>query len=117
MSGMPPSDPVRRLVALPLRYGTLVAVAVIAVGLLAGIGQPVQIDREPMPLLDAVAAGGGPAIIGIGLLLLCLVPLAMALAAAVAFARRREPRYLASSVLVAALLAASLFVPAVLLTR
>lgn len=117
MSDLPPSDPVRTLVALPLRYGTLVAVAVIVVGLMAGIGQPVQIDREPMPLLDVVALGGGPAIIGVGLLLLCLVPLATALAAAVAFARRGEPRYLASSVLVAALLAVSLLVPAILLTR
>ena len=117
MSGSSPPDPVRTIVALPLRYGTLVAVAVIAAGLVAGIGQPVQIDREPAPLLDVVAAGGGPAIIGVGLLLLCLVPLAMALAAAVAFARRGEPRYLASSLLVAALLAASLVVPAILLTR
>jgi uncharacterized membrane protein len=117
MNGPMPDDPVRSLVARPLRYGTLVAVAVIAVGLLASLGQPVEIERDPVPLLDAVAAGGGEAVTAIGLLLLCLVPLAVTLAAAAAFARRGEPRYLGTSLLVAALLAASLIVPALLLTR
>jgi len=110
-------DPVRTLIARPLRYGTLIAVAVIAIGLIASVGQPVEIQREPVPLLDAVFAGGGPAIIAIGLLLLCLVPLAVALAAAAAFARRGEPRYLGSSLLVVVLLAAGLVVPAVLIGR
>jgi hypothetical protein len=110
-------DPVRTLIARPLFYGTLVAVAIIGIGLVASLSQPVEIQREPVPLLDAVTAGGGTAIAAIGILVLCLVPLAVGLAAAVAFARRGEPRYLASSLLVVALLAASLIVPAVLLTR
>jgi hypothetical protein len=112
----PPHDPVRALVARPLRYGTLAAVAIIGLGLLASLGQPLEIGRDRVPLIDAAAAGGASAIIAIGLLLLCLVPLAVALAAAAAFARRGEPRYLASSLLVIALLAASLLVPALLLT-
>ena len=110
-------DPVRTLIARPLRYGTLLAVAVIGIGLVASLGQPVEIQREPVPLLDAITADGGTAITAIGILILCLVPLAVGLSAAVAFGRRAEPRYLASSLLVVALLAASLIVPAVLLTR
>ena len=112
-----PPDPVRTLIARPLRYGTLVAVAVIGIGLIASLGQPVEIQRDPVPLLDALTAGGGTAITVIGILVLCLVPLAVGLAAVAAFARRGEPRYLASSLLVVALLAASMIVPAVLLTR
>ena len=117
MTAPTPPDPVRTLVALPLRYGTLVAVAVIVIGLLASLGQPVEIEREPVPLLDAAATGGASAVTAIGLLLLCLVPLAVSLAAVAAFARRGEPRYLASSLLVTALLTASLLVPALLLGR
>lgn len=116
MSGASPPDPVRRLAALPLQYGTPVAIAMIVTGLLAGIADPVDLQRERLPLVEVVAAGGAPAVTAIGLLLLCLVPLAMALAAAVAFAQRGEPRYLASSVLVAVLLAASLLVPALLMS-
>ena len=110
------SDPVRAFVARPLRYGTLAAVAVIAIGLVASLGQPVEIGRDPVPFVDAAAAGGAPAIIAIGLLVLGLVPLAVGLSAAAAFARSGEPRYLAASLLVIALLAASLLVPALLLT-
>lgn len=110
-------DPVRTFVAGPLRYGTLVAMTIIGVGLVASYGQPVETQRTPVPLDDVVMAGGGEAIIAIGLLLLCLVPLAVALAAATAFWHRGERRYLASSLLVAALLAVSLIVPAVFLGR
>jgi hypothetical protein len=110
-----PPDAVRVLIARPLRAGTLVAVAVTGVGLVASLGQPVEIARDLVPLLDALAAGGALAIIALGLLVLCLVPLALALSAAAAFARRGERRYLAGSLVVIALLAASLLVPALIL--
>lgn len=101
-----------RLVALPLRYGTVVAVIVIAIGLVAGFGEPVELGvRRPVPLLEAVGSGGALGVVSIGLLVLSLVPLVMAITALIGFARRREERYLGATALVCALLVASLLVP------
>lgn len=108
-------DELTRLVALPLRYGGLVAVVLIAIGLLLDLGHPPVVrDPHPEPFTDMLA-GGEPALIAIGLLLLALVPLAMIIGALIGFVRGGERRYIAASALVTVLLLASLLVPALLL--
>jgi uncharacterized membrane protein len=109
-------DELRRLVAGPIRIGGVVAVLVIAVGLVLDIGRVPDVRHAaPKPLFDLVASGES-AVIGIGLFLLALVPLAMIVGAIIGFARSGERRYLAASLLVAALLLASIIVPAILLS-
>lgn len=104
------------LVAMPLRWGTLAAVAVLAAGI--GLAYVEGRGDEPLleqPLFEAIAAGGASAVISVGLLVLTLVPLAMAVGAAIGLGGHGERRYRIASLVVVGLLLASLVVPAILL--
>jgi uncharacterized membrane protein len=104
------------LLALPLRIGTMAAVALVALGLVMswlGPSQPPSAEHEL--LIDTIRAGGAPAVMSVGLLLLTLVPLAVAIGAVIGFWRVRERRYLVGSAVVAGLLVASLLVSLLLL--
>ena len=117
MSGLAPDrERLGTLVAVPLRWGTLAAVAMLAAGI--GLGYVEGRGDEPpleQPLFEAIAAGGASAVISVGLLLLTLVPLAMAVGASIGLGGRGERRYRIASLVVVALLLASLVVPAILL--
>ena len=104
-----------RLVSLPLRVGTVLAVLVIGLGLVLALGDGAGTGDQGAPLLETLGDGGPAAIISIGLLLLTLIPLGVTIGAVAGFARTRERRYLLASVVVAVLLIASLAVPAFLL--
>ena len=104
-----------RFVAVPLRYGGVVSVVVIGIGLLLDLGhQPEVRNPHPEPFTDMIA-GGDSAVIAIGLLLLALVPIAMIIGALIGFVRSGERRYQSASLLVTILLVASLLVPALIL--
>ena len=109
-------DRLERLVTVPLRVGMLAAVALIAIGFVAGWldpGEPPAVDRAP--LVDTILAGGAPALTSVGLLLLTLVPLGVAIGAVIGFWRSGERRYLVGSAVVVGLLVASLLVSLLLL--
>lgn len=104
-----------RLVSVPLRVGTVLAVLLIAVGMLLGLGDGGTTGSSGEPLIKTISAGGWPALISLGLLLLTLVPIAVTTGAVIGFARGGERRYLVASAVVAVLLMASLAVPVLLL--
>lgn len=111
------TDRLERLVALPLRAGTVAAVALVAIGFvmrLAGWRDPTPGNHAP--LVDTILAGGPSAATSLGLLLLTLVPLAVAIGAVIGFWRAGERRYFAGSAIVTGLLVASLLVSLLLLT-
>jgi len=101
-------------IALVLRIGTLVSIGVVAIGYLVGlVAGPGDGQR---PLVDLVADGGPPAIIGAGLLGLTLLPVAVLTAAGIGFARGGERGRLLTTLAVIGLLLVSL-VAAALLAR
>lgn len=104
------------LLALPLRIGTIAAVALVALGLIMSwLGPSQPSPGEHQPLIDTLRAGGAPAVTSVGLVLLTLVPLGVAIGAVFGFARAGEQRYLIGSAVVAGLLVASLLVSLLLL--
>lgn len=110
------SDPIlAEGIAATLRLGTVLTVAVIAVGYLVAVvtGDP---GAGAVPLTDLIGSGVAPALIGIGLLGLSVLPIAMLLVAAYGFNRRGERRMTGVSVGVALLLVGTLVV-AVLFAR
>jgi uncharacterized membrane protein len=109
-------DRLKTLVAVPLRAGTLAAVALVAIGLvMSWIAPGEEPAAERAPLIDTILAGGAAAVVSIGLLMLTLVPLAVAIGAVIGLWRAGEHRYLVGSAVVAGLLVVSLLVSAVLL--
>lgn len=105
-----PRDPVLgSWIAAVLRFGTLSAVGLVAVGVaLVTVGD--EPGMGPQPLTDVVGRAGGDAVIGIGLLALTVMPIVVLGVAASAFARGGERRMASLSLLVFALLVATLVV-------
>jgi hypothetical protein len=95
------------VVASVLRFGTVVAVAAIGVGLAWATlaGTPATTD---LTVVELVGRGGPDALVAIGLLALTLVPIAALVAAASVFLRLGERRALLVTVAVLLLLVASL---------
>jgi uncharacterized membrane protein len=111
------ADRLARLIAAPFRLGTVVAVGLVAVGLvLRWLGVWRVVPAEHAPLVETIVGGGAVAIISVGLLLLTLVPLAVAIAATFGFRSTGERRYLVGSAVVTVLLVGSLLVSAILLS-
>ena len=109
-------DGLATLVTLPLRVGTVAAVALVAIGLIMSWLDPSRATTgDHAPLVDTILAGGSPAVISVGLLLLTLVPMGVAIGALIGFWRAAERRYLVGSAVVAGLLVASLLVSLLLL--
>jgi uncharacterized membrane protein len=101
---------------MPLRAGSLAAVALVAIGLvMSWIAPGEKPAPEHAPLIDTIVAGGAAAVVSIGLLMLTLVPLAVAIGAVIGFWRAGERRYLVGSAVVAGLLVVSLLVSIFLL--
>lgn len=90
-----------------LRGGTLIAVAVIAVGYLLGLIGGGE-GSGTSPVLELVWDGGADGLIGAGLLVLTLLPVAVLAAAAVGFARSGERSGMVTSLVTLALLVGSL---------
>ena len=104
------SDPIlAEGIAATLRLGTILTVAVIAIGYLVALltGDP---GAGAVPLTDLIGAGVASALLGSGLLGLSLLPIAMLTVAAIGFSRRGERRMAGVSVGVALLLVATLVV-------
>lgn len=94
-------------IAHVLRGGTLIAVAVIAVGYLLGLVAGNE-GPGPIPLIALLGDGGPDGLIGAGLLLLTLLPLAVLATAVIGFARARERSDMVTSLLTLAALIGSL---------
>lgn len=95
-----------RWIATVLRAGTLASIGVTVIGYAAAAIAGDAPERA-QPLGDALAAGGGHAVMAAGLLALTLVPATMLVVAAGSFARSSERRMLATTLAVIALLAVS----------
>jgi hypothetical protein len=113
----PPTPALARWVAAALRFGTLGAVALVAIGFAWA-----TIAAEPRggtrPVADEISRASGDAVIGIGLLALTLLPIAVLVVAAAAFRRTGEHRMLGVTaavgfLIVASLAAAAAFGPAI----
>ena len=102
-----------RGIAAILRVGTALAVLVIGIGFLIAsmTGLP---SNGPRPLTDFFIDGGPDTQIAVGLFALTLLPLVATGYAARAFAANGERRQLVTTLVVVALLAASLAVAAIL---
>lgn len=94
-------------IARILRDGTLVAVAVVAVGYIVGL---IAAGDGPgtIPMLDLLGDGGPDALIGAGLLVLTLLPVGVLAAAVIGFARLGERSNMVTSLLTLTLLIGSL---------
>ncbi|CAN5607709.1 MAG: DUF1634 domain-containing protein [Chloroflexi bacterium] len=90
-----------------LRGGTLIAVAVIAVGYLLGLIADGE-GSGATPVFELLRDGGPDGLIGAGLLVLTLLPVAVLAAAATGFARSGERSGVVASLLTLALLIGSL---------
>lgn len=105
-------DWLRDGIATVLRYGTLAAVGITAIGyvagLLAGFGEGQR------PLLELIGGGGPLSLVGIGLLTMTLLPVGVLTAASIGFARSGERARMLTSIAVLALLLASLAAAAIL---
>jgi uncharacterized membrane protein len=93
-------------IAAILRIGTLVAIAAVGVGYLAILASGE--DPGSPSLVDLLADGGAPALIGIGLLGLTLLPAGVLVVASIGFWQQGERRRVATALIVLALLLASL---------
>lgn len=100
------SDMLGAGIAAVLRVGTLVAMAVIAIGYV--IGRVAGMEGGHRPLTEQLASGGPVAIIAAGLLGLTLLPAAVLGVAAAGFARNGEWGRMWTALAVLALLLASL---------
>ncbi len=112
MSGAPGGRLGLRIAAV-LRGGTLVAVAVVATGLILSLASG---DEGPgaRPIVELVGGGGPDALTMLGLLGLTLLPFGVLVAAATTFAGEGERRYLLSSLATLGLLGLSLVMAALL---
>lgn len=99
-------------IATVLRAGTLVAVAMIGVGLGWAIaaGSPGRTDQS---VIDAIASGGPDALVSVGLLGLALVPIAAVAVAAAGLRRAGDARLAALAAIVLVLLIGSLVAAAI----
>lgn len=113
MSERGPSGRLGTRIAMILRTGTLVAVAMVSVGFVLSL---VSGGEGPgaRPIGELLAVGGADALTTAGLLVLTLLPLAVLVVAAVTFAAERERRYLLSSLATLALLVGGLVAAALL---
>jgi hypothetical protein len=99
-------DLLRSGVAAILRLGTVVSIGAVAVGYVLTLASD---ERAASPsLIDLLAGGGGPAVIGIGLLGLTMIPAGVLVVAAIGFWRQGERRRVATALVLLALLLASL---------
>ena len=107
-----PAPQLSTWVAAALRWGTVVAVAVIAAGFVWATlaGQPASGTR---PVADEIGSWSGDAVTAIGLLGLTLLPVGVLAVAAAAFWRGRERRMTAVTIGVALLILASLAAAAI----
>lgn len=108
---MTDGTPLGRWIAGTLRLGTLAAVLALGVGLVASIlgGDAGRAGRGgARPIGDVVAAGGAEAVLAGGMLTLAGLPLAVLAVTAAGFARAGERRRALTTLVVLALLAASL---------
>ncbi len=108
------ADRLSRWVSGTLSIGMLLAISVIAFGVLAGL---VTGDASAPPgrgIGAQIGAGKPASIVALGLLLLALTPIAQLLAAIAAFARQGERRYAAISAIVLALLVVGIAAAAIL---
>lgn len=94
-------------IARVLRGGTLVAVAVVAVGYVLGLVAGAD-GPGTIPMLVLLGNGGADALIGAGLLVLTLLPLAVLAVAVIGFARSGERSDMVTSLLTLALLIGSM---------
>lgn len=102
-----------RWIAVLLRGGTLGAMVLVACGYaVAALGGEAR--EGPRPVLEEVGRGGGDALVAVGIMALALLPLAVLGTAAVAFALAGERRMTLITLLVGALLLASLVAAAVI---
>ena len=108
----PATHALARWVAAALRYGTLGAVALVAIGFAWA-----TVAAEPRggtrPVAEEISRASGDAVIGIGLLALTLLPVAVLLVAVAAFRRAAEHRMVGVTAAVAVLIVASLAAAAV----
>jgi len=104
----------RRWISRTLTAGLLLAVTVVAVGVLLGVvtGQGIGVDPASGGVLAEIRSGKPGSIVLIGLLLLALTPVAQLAAAALALGRAREFPYLGVALVVLGLLLGSLAVAA-----
>jgi uncharacterized membrane protein len=105
-------DLLREGIGAVLRFGTLVAIAAVAIGYLLLLDSGDAPGTQP--LVELLSDGGGGAVVGIGLLVLTLVPIGVVGVAAAAFWKRGERRELVVTLVVLALLALSLVAGVVL---
>jgi Protein of unknown function (DUF1634) len=94
-------------VAAALRYGTIGAVALVAVGF-AWATIAAQPRGGTRPVVEEISRASGDAVIGMGLMALTLLPIAVLVVAGAAFRRAGEHRMLGVTAAVALLIVASL---------
>jgi hypothetical protein len=93
-------------IAAVLRLGTLGTLGAVGIGYVVALVS--GDDPGGRPLMELLGDGGGAALIGGGLLGLTLIPAGVMAVAAAGFRRRGEGRLVAATLLVFALLLASL---------
>jgi uncharacterized membrane protein len=104
----------RRWISRVLLSGTVVAVAIIALGVAIGVvgGEGLEIATGSGGVLSEIAAGKPGSIVLLGIVVLTLTPVAQLTVAALAFGTAGERRYLLITLAVLALLLASLAIAA-----
>ena len=101
-----------RRIAAVLRWGTVLAVIAIAIGLVITLADTSP-PPGPRPVIDLIATGGADALVAIGLLGLTLLPIAVLAVAGWGFARMGERTDASVAAIVLASLAVSLVLAAV----
>jgi uncharacterized membrane protein len=92
-----------RWVHLVLRWGMLLSMSVMLVGLVLFAFSPSghdEIDLSPGEIVPGIAAGDPIAIIDLGIVLLIATPLTRVLTTLIIFVIDREPRFILASLLV-----------------
>jgi uncharacterized membrane protein len=105
--GQTQADELSRWVSRTLAWGTLLAIATVAVGVVLTLASGTRAGPSGTGgegLVAQIASGKPASIVSLGLLLLALTPVAQLVAAVAAFVRRGEQRYVVVSSVVLALL-------------
>ena len=99
-------------VSAVMRVGTLVAMAIVAIG----YGLMLITDTAPgsPPIVELLLEGGAGSVIGLGLLGLTLLPVLVLAASAIGFRRLREHRLVVTTLVALLLLLASLALAVIL---
>ncbi len=104
-------DRLDRWIGAVLKYGMLLSLAVLLLGLALYIVEPSgpEVDLSLPEIAQGVLRGDAIAVIDLGIVLLIATPLSRVITATVVFMVDREPRYAALSLIVLAMVSLAIF--------